>query len=377
MTLLADPYVKAHSSSSSLEMEIHQKKRKGESPLSIAPMMGYTNRHFRYFMRGITKETLLYTEMIPSQAILHGKCKDLLSFSPIEKPLVLQLAGSDPKSLALCTSIAEDFGYDEVNLNIGCPSARAEAGTFGLCLMQEPQRVAECISAMQVASNLPVSIKHRIGLGTEANFEKLCHFVSQTSQAGCRKYIVHARTGILSKLSPKKNRTIPPLRYDLVYALARAFQQLHIELNGGIHSLERGLSLLKDKRETGAQLSGIMIGRAAYERPYLFAEADQMFYKSTQKIPSRQKLLKHLEAYLGMKKYSSEKEMARVLKHALHLFQGLPGARFWRSYLSKPIHFQQRPTELLKKASSQIPRELLNTMGNRQYDKDTESHHCS
>ena len=325
-----------------------------QAPLSIAPMMGYTNRHFRYFMRGISKKTLLYSEMITSEAILHGKRERLLSFSPLEKPLVLQLAGSDPRSLALCAKIAEDFNYDEVNLNIGCPSAGAKAGNFGLCLMEEPERVAECIAAMRAAGSLGLSIKHRIGVGREANFEKLARFVSQTSQAGCRKYIVHARMGILSKLSPKKNRTVPPLRYDLVYALARDFKELHIELNGGVCDLEKALSLLRreDSSMPRGEIRGIMIGRAAYESPYLFAGADSIFYDSKQSPPSRREVLEHLEAYL--EGHSSENRN-RIVKQALHLFQGLPGARFWRRYLSTASHLKEKPGILLRKASSQIP----------------------
>ena len=294
--------------------------------------MGYTNRHFRYLMRGISRHTLLYSEMITSQAILYGNPKHLLEFSPIEKPLVLQLAGSDPKGLALCAPIAEDFGYDELNLNIGCPSERAQAGDFGVCLMQKPQRVAECVAAMQASTKLAVSIKHRIGLGTEADFKKLAYFVSQTSQAGCRKYIVHARTALLDGLSPEKNRKVPPLRYDLVYALARDFSHLHIELNGGIRSLESAVALLKSGIDSDSQLGGIMIGRAAYENPYLFAQADRIFYDSKQEVPSRRQLLAHLEAYLEA--WPQEQERSRILKHAFHLFKGLPGARFWRTYLS-------------------------------------------
>lgn len=335
-----------------------EKKTKPSSALSIAPMMAYTNRHFRYLMRGITKHTLLYSEMLTSQTILHNKeLRNLLGFSPLEKPLVLQIAGSDPKSLGLCARIAEDFGYDEINLNIGCPSSRAQAGGFGVCLMREPKKVAECIAAMRASSVLPVSVKHRIGLGTEAELEKLFHFVSQTSEAGCRKYIVHARTALLSGISPQKNRRIPPLRYDFVYALAREFVHLHIEINGGLRDLKSALALLKRDTLPSAQLSGVMIGRAAYERPCLFAQADRIFYNSKRKTPSYRQVLAHLEAYL--EEWPQEQERSRILKHALHLCKGLPGARFWRNYLSEPDHLKQKPKDLLRKASSQIPSCLL------------------
>ena len=353
-------------------MSTSEKKAKDRPSLSIAPMMGYTNRHFRYLMRAITKDTLLYSEMISSQAVLHGKREALLGFSSIEKPLVLQVAGSDPKSLSLCARIAEDFNYDEVNLNVGCPSADAQAGEFGVCLMQKPRKVAECVAAMQASTALPISIKHRIGLGREADFEKLSDFVSQTSQAGCRKYIVHARTALLSKLSPKKNRTVPPLRYDLVYALARDFAHLRIELNGGICDLQRAFALLKNGTDPKSPLGGIMIGRAAYERPYLFAQADRIFYGSTQAVPSRRQILGHLESYL--EKWPQEGERTRILKYAFHLFKGLPGARFWRSYLSNSAHLKQKPKDLLSKASAHIPSHLLDEIAEGQHNKDAQGH---
>ena len=352
--------------------------------LSIAPMMGYTDRHFRYLMRSMTRNTVLYTEMLTCQALLHGDKTDLLGFDPIEKPLVLQLAGSDPKSLALCSRIAEDFGYDEVNLNIGCPSDRAQAGNFGVCLMKKPELVAECYEAMSLACNIPISIKHRIGIGTELSLESfynnLCHFISKLAEVGCFNYIIHARSAILSSLSPRKNREIPPLRYDYVYKLARDFPKLNFILNGGIDSLASAIHLLEKEDEV---LGGIMIGRAAYNRPGLFSRADTQFYGksiSSEKsgryedlglfldfetalpidysaIISFRDILDYLQSYFD--KWQHKKDWGKILQHSLNVFKGLPNARKLRQSLGSLITSSDLPRNVFTKLAKEIPLEFI------------------
>ena len=223
-------------------------------PLSVAPMMDRTDRHFRYFMRQITRRTLLYTEMVTAAAILHGDQDALLGFSPVEKPLVLQVGGDDPQALARCTHIAEQRGYDAINLNVGCPSPRVQTGNFGACLMTQPQRVADCVAAMGQAATLPISVKHRIGVDQCDRYEDMAHFVHLVAEAGCQHFTVHARKAWLQGLSPKENRQIPPLRYDDVHRLKQDFPDLAIEINGGFSTLEQVQTQLQ-------QVDAVMIGR--------------------------------------------------------------------------------------------------------------------
>ena len=326
-----------------------------EFPLSIAPMMGCTDRHFRYLLRGITRHTLLYTEMITASAILHGDSKKLLAYSQEEKPLVLQIAGSKPSELAQCTYLAQEFGYDQVNLNLGCPSSRAGSGEFGACLMKEPQKVADCLTAMQNACSIPISVKHRLGLGLSVCYEKLSDFVSQTMIAGCRKFIVHARNAVLSNWSPKKNRNVPPLRYDLVYKLANDFPEASFEINGGVRDLQMAIQLLTANK---ASLRGVMIGRAAYQNPYMLALADQKLYHSQRISPvSRQEVI---ENYLGryLAKWQNKGDRMAILRHALNLFFGIPGARSWRRFLSNRQNIGLPASELMRQANALIYRKI-------------------
>lgn len=296
-------------------------------PLSVAPMMDRTDRHFRYFMRQITRHTLLYTEMVTSQAILHGDRDHLLGFTWDEKPLVLQVGGDNPQELATCARVAADYGYDEINLNVGCPSDRVQSGNFGACLMADPNRVADCVAAMQAASPLPVSVKHRIGIDHQDSYEHMATFVATVAAAGCRYFSVHARKAWLQGLSPKENRTVPPLRYSDVHRLKRDYPHLWIEINGGFTSLD----------QVAAQLQAVdaaMVGRAAYDQPYLFAAADRRFFAAVQAPPTRAQVVAAMLPYIdhwtsqGLKLY-------KITRHMLMLFHGQPGSRRWRQILTE------------------------------------------
>ena len=251
--------------------------------VSVAPMLDWTDRHCRFFLRLLTRHTLLYTEMVTTGAVLHGNRERLLAYDPAEHPLALQLGGSNPTDLARCARIAADLGYDEINLNVGCPSDRVQSGRFGACLMAEPLLVAECVAAMQAAVDLPVTVKTRIGIDDRDSYEELAEFVRCIALAGCRTLIIHARKAWLTGLSPKENRQIPPLRYDVVYRLKQDFSELRFILNGGVASIQQMAEHL-------ALVDGVMIGRAAYENPYLLAEVDQRFFGTSQPIPTRHDL---------------------------------------------------------------------------------------
>ena len=314
-------------------------------PLSIAPMINQTDRHFRYFMRGITQKTLLYTEMITTSAILHGDKNRLLSFSEIEKPLVLQLGGSDPKALSKCASIGEDYGYDQINLNVGCPSEKAEKGNFGACLMLQPELTAECVESIQQAVSIPVSVKHRLGIcsrdSLQAEYDDLSSFVDKVSQSRCQNYIVHARPAILGKISPRQNRKIPHLDHQMVHRLAADFPHCRIETNGEITTLSVALSHLNNPSLpdlspslSSGKIRGIMIGRAAYENPFLFSQADQLFYGSKASPPNRREIIEHIKTYQSSNALQTESDLRTLLRRIQNLFQGLPGAKFWRRSLS-------------------------------------------
>jgi tRNA-dihydrouridine synthase A len=296
-------------------------------PLSVAPMMDRTDRHFRYFMRQITRRTLLYTEMVTTAAIIHGDRPKLLDFSPEEHPISLQLGGDDPQDLALCARIAEDWGYDEVNLNVGCPSDRVQSGHFGACLMAQPERVAEGVAAMQAAVSIPVTVKHRIGIDDHDRYEDMAQFVQTVAQGGCRHFSVHARKAWLKGLSPKENRDIPPLRYADVYRLKQDFPQLWIEINGGITDFDQAEAHLK-------HVDAVMIGRAAYDLPYLFAEGDRRFFGDTiaplSRVQVAEAMLPYVDAWTkkGLKLHS-------ITRHMLNLFAGQPGSRIWKRHLTE------------------------------------------
>ena len=292
----------------------------------VAPMMDYTDRHFRYFLRLMTRHTRLYTEMLHTGAILKGDRQRFLAFHPAEHPLALQLGGSDPKALAECARIAADAGYDEVNLNAGCPSDRVQSGRFGACLMAEPALVAECVAAMIGASRLPVSVKTRIGIDELDSYEHLAGFVGTVAGAGCGLFIIHARKAWLKGLSPKENREIPPLRYDVAERLKRDFPGLTVVVNGGVQTLTALAGHL-------AAFDGVMVGREAVANPYLFADVDRRFFDPGAVVPSRAEVLKAWLPYLAAQLQEGV-PLARMTRHALGLFQGCPGARQWRRDLS-------------------------------------------
>ena len=296
-------------------------------PLSIAPMMDRTDRHYRYFMRQITRRTLLYTEMVTSQAIRYGDTEKLLGFSPEENPLVLQVGGDDPQLLAHCARMAAVFGYSGINLNVGCPSDRVKSGNFGACLMAQPERVADCVAAMMAASLLPVSVKHRIGIDDLDRYEDMAHFVQTVSATGCRQFSVHARKAWLQGLSPKDNRTVPPLRYSDVHRLKQDFPQLEIEINGGFKTLAQAEAQL-------SVVDAVMIGRAAYDNPYLFAAADQTIFGGTAEPQTRSQVAQALVPYITYQ-LAQGVRLHSITRHMLHLFHGQPGSRIWKRYITE------------------------------------------
>ena len=321
-------------------------------PLSIAPMMDRSDRHFRVVMRCLVgSRPLLYTEMITTGAVLHGDPDRLLGFDPEERPLALQLGGDDPAALAECARIAADRGYDEVNLNVGCPSERVQKGSFGVCLMERPERVAEAVAAMRAAVPLPVTVKHRIGFDDLDRYEDMARFVDLVAAAGCDRFTVHARKAWLTGLDPKANRDVPPLRYDEVYRLARERPALAIEINGGVRTLD-------EVRAHLAQVDGVMVGRAAYEDPWALAGADQVVYGEVGEPPTRRQaveaVIPYAEAQLG-----HGVPLARIARHLLGLVAGRPGARGWRRILSEGAHVPGAGVEVLRAALAAVPPEVL------------------
>ena len=296
-------------------------------PLSVAPMMDRTDRHYRWLVRRITRCTLLYTEMVTTGAILHRDRDRLLGFSPQERPLALQLGGDDPSALAECARIAEDRGYDEVNLNVGCPSDRVQRGSFGVCLMGEPDRVATAVAAMRAATSLPVTVKHRIGFDDRDRYEDMAGFVRTVAAAGCDRFVVHARKAWLQGLSPKQNREVPPLRYEDVHRLKAEHPELRIEINGGIRALDDVTAHL-------AHVDGVMIGRAAYDDPWMLSEADRVVYGDARAVPDRIAVARAAIPYLESVVAGGGKPTA-VTRHLLSLFRGRPGGRAWRRELSE------------------------------------------
>ncbi|MDO9141569.1 MAG: tRNA dihydrouridine(20/20a) synthase DusA [Methylobacter sp.] len=297
------------------------------SRFSIAPMLDWTDRHCRYFHRLISQQALLYTEMVTTGALIHGGHHRFLQFDAAEHPLAFQLGGSNPHDLALCAKMVEDYGYDEVNLNVGCPSDRVQNGRFGACLMAEPELVADCVAAMKQAVSIPVTVKSRIGIDERDSYQELAHFVATVATAGCETFIIHARKAWLSGLSPKQNRDVPPLRYEVVYQIKQDFPQLNIILNGGINTLEQADEILQ-------QVDGVMVGREAYHNPYLLADVDRRFFGATTEPRSRDKIMQLLIPYI-QQQLDDGVRLHSVSRHILGLFHGEPGARGWRRHLSE------------------------------------------
>ncbi len=294
--------------------------------VSIAPMMDYTDRHFRYFMRLFSKHTVLYTEMVTTGGIIHGDRRRFLEFNENEHPLAIQLGGNDPADLAGCARIAESAGYDEVNLNIGCPSDRVKKGRFGACLMTNPALVAECIDHIRTAVKIPVTVKTRLGVDDQDSYDFLRRFIQVVQDAGCNTFILHARKAFLKGLNPKENRTIPPLRYDCVYQIKRDFPHLHITINGGIVNLDQVQRHLQ-------QVDGVMLGRVACQNPYMLAELDRRFFDRTAHVPTRREILERYRIYAEQQIKSGIKPN-RLTRHLIGLHQGQSGARQYRRLLS-------------------------------------------
>ena len=294
--------------------------------VSVAPMMDCTDRHERYFLRLISKNTFLYTEMIVDEAIHRGDKKKLLEFNVNEKPVALQLGGSSPKLLSEASKIGEDFGYDEINLNLGCPSKKVEKNKFGACLIKEPNLVADCLTKMQSSTKLPVTIKTRIGYDDVEDYETFHKFISTIKSTGVKTFIIHARKAMLGKFTPKQNLNIPPLKYDYVYKLKEDFPNEEIIINGGISSINEIKSHLK-------KTNGVMIGRAAYHTPYLLADIEREIFKNDN-VPSRQDVIEKLIPYIK-DEIKKGTRLNQIMRHTLGLFHGQSGASYWKRYLSE------------------------------------------
>lgn len=309
---------------------------------SIAPMLDWTDRHCRYFHRQLTSQTLLYTEMVTTGAIIHGK-GDYLAYSQAEHPVALQLGGSDPAALAQCAQLAEARGYDEINLNVGCPSDRVQNGRFGACLMGEAALVAECIRAMRDVVSIPVTVKTRIGIDEQDSYQFLCDFIGTVARdGGCQSFTLHARKAWLSGLSPKENREIPPLDYPRVYQIKQDFPHLNIGINGGVKSLDEAVEHLK-------YVDGVMMGREAYQNPGILAQVDQRIYGQSCAQPDPVAVVRAMYPYIEAE-LSQGTYLGHITRHMLGLFQGIPGARQWRRYLSENAHKPGADVSVLERA---------------------------
>lgn len=314
--------------------------------VSVAPMLDWTDRHCRYFFRLLSQQVLLYTEMITTGAILHGDRERYLTFNPAEHPLAIQLGGSDPLELAECSKIAQQWGYDEINLNVGCPSDRVQSGQFGACLMAEPELVRDCLGGMREAVTIPVTVKHRIGIDRNDSYEQLLKFVETVKQSGCKTFIIHARKAWLDGISPKDNRDIPPLRYDVVHELKRQHTDLEIIINGGIGTLSEAEQQLK-------QVDGVMIGRAFYHNPWLLADVDRRFFNQQNPVSSPHEVIDKLMPYIE-DELKAGTALHHISRHILGLFQGMPGAKAWRRHISEQAHKPGAGSKIIQEAAEMV-----------------------
>lgn len=314
--------------------------------ISVAPMMDWTDRHCRYFMRLLSPSVFLYTEMVTAAAIHHGDADRFLRFDELEHPIALQLGGSKPEWMASASRTASAYGYDEININVGCPSDKVQSGQFGACLMAHPDIVSDCYRAMLEVTELPITIKTRIGIDDKDSYEFLVAFVEQMARVGCRKFVVHARIAILDGLSPKQNRTVPPLNYERVYRLKRDYPEFEIVINGGLASIDQVDEVLEF-------VDGAMIGRQAYQQPYFLAELEQRFNPSTP-LPSRQQIVESMLPYVDSA-IADGVPLHRITRHMLGLYAGQPGARAWRRYISEHAHLEGAGSEVLINALSAMP----------------------
>ena len=301
-------------------------KKKIDRKISVAPMMDCTDRHDRFFMRLMSKNTMLYSEMVATKSAIHGDRNKILSFSPEEKPLALQVGGSDKKELSEVCKIAEDMGYDEININLGCPSKKVQKNKFGACLMKEPDLVSECVNSMINSCKIPVTAKTRIGFDNTEDFEYLNNFVAKIKQAGCKTFILHARKAILKGLSPKENLKIPKLNYDMVYKIKKTNPDLEIIINGGITQIQDVKNHLKF-------CDGVMIGRAIYQNPYWLVQLEKDIFE-TKNLPSREKVVESLLKYLE-KEVKLGTKVNHIMRHTVGLYHGQVGSKDWKRYLSE------------------------------------------
>ncbi|WP_432474310.1 tRNA dihydrouridine(20/20a) synthase DusA [Amphritea sp. HPY] len=311
----------------------------------VAPMMEWTDRHCRYFHRLISQNAVLYTEMVTTGALIHGDTERFLRYSQQEHPIALQLGGSNPQDLAQCTRMAEDYGYDEVNLNVGCPSDRVQNNMIGACLMAHPELVAECLTTMQRDVDIPVTVKHRLGIDDMDSYEELHQFVATVKESGCNTFIIHARKAILKGLSPKENRDIPPLKYDWVYRIKQVFPELEIIINGGIKTL-------RECQEHLQHLDGVMVGREAYQNPYMMAEVDALYGANltpTSRFEIMQRMLPYIEQQLSEGAY-----LGHISRHLLGLFHGQRGGRQFRRYISENAHRPGAGIDVIKQAVEKV-----------------------
>ncbi|MBK4736347.1 tRNA dihydrouridine(20/20a) synthase DusA [Noviherbaspirillum pedocola] len=326
--------------------------------VSVAPMMDWTDRHCRMFHRQITRHTWLYTEMVTTGALIHGDVARHLDFNEEEHPVALQLGGSEPEDLAQCARLAQKWGYDEVNLNCGCPSERVQRGAFGACLMAEPRLVADCVKAMRDAVDIDVTVKHRIGIDQQEAYDFVRDFVGTIADAGCRTFIVHARNAILKGLSPKENREIPPLRYEYAYRLKRDFPDLEIIINGGVRTLEEIDAHLRE-------VDGVMLGREAYHNPWLMAPFDARYYGDATRETNREEVIAAMRDYCAaqLARHGGDGSNGRaqglrlnsITRHMLGLTAGMPGARLFRQRLSDPRRLAANDPDLLLEALAALP----------------------
>ncbi len=312
----------------------------------VAPMLDWTDRHERFFLRLISRHAVLYSEMVTTGAILHGDRDRFLAFNETEHPLALQLGGSDPQALAECARIAVDYAYDEINLNVGCPSDRVKSGSFGACLMAQPQLVADCIAAMQSAVDIPVTVKHRIGIDDRDSWDELCEFVETIAQVGCTVFIVHARKAWLQGLSPKENREIPPLSYETVHKLKQSYPQLEFIINGGFTDLQSAKQQLQF-------VDGVMMGREVYNNPYVLADVDRLFYGDDHVVPTRREVMEQLFSYVDAE-LTKGTRLHAITRHILGMFPGLPGAKAFRRYISENATKKDAGLDVLKQALAKV-----------------------
>jgi len=308
--------------------------------VSVAPMMDWTDRHCRWFHRRLSRHVLLYTEMVTANAVIHGDRDYLIGFNKTEHPVALQIGGSDPDKLAQASKIGQDFGYDEININIGCPSDRVQSGRFGACLMSEPDVVAECFSAMSEAVKIPVTVKCRLGIDDQDLDKTLPEFIEKVAAAGCSHFIIHARKAWLKGLSPKENRDVPPLDYALVHAMKARFPYLEICLNGGLKTIETA-----QVESTG--LDGVMLGRAAYNDPWILTQIDSAFYNKDAFSTSRGDIVKDLIAYAEQAQ-GKDRSTKALIRHIMGLYAGRPGARLWRRTLSEGLSSGAKPADIIR-----------------------------